>query len=423
MRRFVFGILALVAYAGTASAAPPSLSALSANTSPASAPIATSVTKTAVVSTGAAQSAASSKPALDLDLRTVKLDGRHARAPKVNGVGDLGITVDPELQREIERILVRAKAPSGAIVMSDVRTGRIIAWASLGNEGDLVRTARYPGASLFKVVTAATLLQEGFVKPSDTECYGGGESRLHDVDVEPGCHPGDQRTRFDKALGKSINGVFARLALKHLAPNDLNSMARALGMGDSPPFDLSADKSFVKLPSERLGFARAAAGFGDAKASPLSALFMMQTIANGGDRVRLHVTGDPADVPRVSAGRAISKETATELTRMLEVTTRAGTSRKAFRTMEGRPHLSVAGKTGTLMLEHPKRLISWFAGFAPSKNPEIAISVLLANDEKWWRKGNEVARDAIDAYFALHSKASPSVAGQSPNLGTSTRAR
>jgi cell division protein FtsI/penicillin-binding protein 2 len=51
------------------------------------------------------------------------------------------------------------------------------------------------------------------------------------------------------------------------------------------------------------------------------------------------------------------------------------------------------------MFEKPKRLVSWFAGFAPSRKPEVAVAVLLANDEKWWRKGNEVARDVLDAYF------------------------
>jgi cell division protein FtsI/penicillin-binding protein 2 len=333
----------------------------------------------------------------DADLHHVRLDRSQARAQA--GGGEIGLTLDPELQREVERILEKAKAPSGAIVMSDVRTGRVLAYATRGDEGDLVRQAHFPGASLFKVVTAATLLESHVVRPGDVECFGGGESRLREADVLPGCHPGDQKTRFDKALGKSINGVFARLALKHLEPTGLDTMARSLGMADAPPFDLAADKSFVKLPADKLGFARAAAGFGDAKVSPLSALFMMQTIANGGERIRLHVTGSPDAVPRVSLGRAISKETATELTRMLEVTTRAGTSRKAFRAMDGRPRLRVAGKTGTLALEQPKRLVSWFAGFAPSNDPEIAISVLLANDEKWWRKGNEVARDALDAYF------------------------
>jgi cell division protein FtsI/penicillin-binding protein 2 len=290
------------------------------------------------------------------------------------------------------------------VIVSDVRTGRVLVWATRGEEGDLVRRAKYPGASLMKVVTAATLLDKDLVKPAEVVCFSGGESRLRADDIRPGCRAGDERTRFDAALGKSINGVFGRLAVRHLPAAELERASKAFGIGDAPPLDLPADRTSIRFPSDDLGLARAAAGFGEAKMSPLGALYMMQTIANGGERVRLHVTGVGADVPRVSMGRAMSKDAATALTRMLEVTTRSGTSKKAFEPRPGRPTLSVAGKTGTLMTKEPKRLVSWFAGFAPSREPEIAVAVLLANNEKWWRKGNQVARDVIDAYFEAKKK-------------------
>jgi cell division protein FtsI/penicillin-binding protein 2 len=347
-------------------------------------------------------SRAEAKPAADADLSSIATHGAKATAPARSGGGTMQLTIDPELERRIQKILASSKAPGGAIVMSEVQTGRIVAWAAIGKEGDLVRKAAYPGASVFKVVTAAALLEGGYVKPGDSICFGGGESRLRAKDVEPGCHPGDSRTRFDKALGKSINVVFARLALEHLSPAEEGKMARSFGIGEEPLFDLPADTSFVKLPADKVDFARAAAGFGDAKLTPLAALFMMQTVANGGERVRLHVVGDPSSVKREVLGRAISEKTADELVKMLEVTTRSGTSRKAFREKKGRPNVRVAGKTGTLGTKHPKRLVSWFAGFAPSRHPKVAIAVMLANDEKWWRKGNEVARDALDAYFELN---------------------
>jgi cell division protein FtsI/penicillin-binding protein 2 len=336
----------------------------------------------------------------DIKLESIKVRDGRAKASG-EGTREVGLTVDPALQAEVDRILDASKAPSGAVVVSDVKTGRILAWASRGNEGDMVRKAKYPGASLFKIVTTTALLESGKVRLGDAVCFQGGESRLSEADIKPGCHSGDNKTAFEFALGRSINPVFGRLAIKHLTPTSLGETARSFGIGAEPPLDLPADKTSIKLPSDDLGFARAAAGFGDAKMSPLQALFMMQTIANGGEKVRLHVTGNAADVPRVSLGQAFKKETADKLVKMLEVTTRSGTSAKAFAPIEGRPRLSVAGKTGTLMFEKPKRLVSWFAGFAPSRKPEIAVAVMLANDEKWWRKGNEVARDVFDAYFEL----------------------
>lgn len=342
-------------------------------------------------------------PSKDAKLETIKVKDGKAKAA-TDDEKEIRLTVDPKLQAEVDRILDASKAPSGAVVVSDVRTGRVLAWASRGTEGDMVRKAKYPGASLFKIVTATTLLENKKVRLGDTVCFQGGESRLSATDIRPGCHKGDQKTTFEFALGRSINVVFGRLANKHLDPEGLGAQAKSFGIGLEPPLDLPADKTSIKLPSEELGFARAAAGFGEATMSPLQALFMMQTIANGGEKIRLHVTGNGEEVPRVSVGRAFSKETGEKLVKMLEVTTRSGTSAKAFAPIEGRPHLSVAGKTGTLAIEKPKkRLVSWFAGFAPSRKPEIAVAVLLANDEKWWRKGNEVARDVLDAYFASKS--------------------
>jgi cell division protein FtsI/penicillin-binding protein 2 len=339
----------------------------------------------------------------DVDLSSIEIDGGRARAPRRPSGDKIGLTLDPDLQRAAHRALVRSRAPSGAVVVSDVRTGRVLAWVALGNEGDLVRRAKYPGASLFKVITSAALL-ENEVKPGTVVCYRGGESRLHEEDLQPGCHGGDQRIRFDKALGKSINAVFGKLALAHLDEPKLSSMALAFGIGAAPPLDLPSQATSTKIPADKLGLARAAAGFGDSRMSPLAALDVMQTIANKGERIRLSVTGSPDRVKRVSLGRVVEEDTAEKLVRMLEVTTRAGTSAKAFAPIEGKPDVSVAGKTGTLAYENPKRLVSWFAGFAPSRDPEIAVAVLLANDNKWWKKANEVAREVLDAHFEKRLK-------------------
>jgi cell division protein FtsI/penicillin-binding protein 2 len=335
----------------------------------------------------------------DVDLASIRLEGGRARAKSVPDGTDVALTLDPELQRAAMRALEKSRAPSGAVVMSDVRTGRILVWAAIGSEGDLVRKAKYPGASLFKVVTSAALIDGGEVKATDVVCFQGGESRLEEADLQPGCHAGDVHVRFDKALGKSINAVFGKLALAHLDQAELDSMSRAFGIGQSPPIDVPVEATSIRIPKDRLGLARAAAGFGRSKMSPLAALDVMQTIANKGERIRFHVTGNPASIPRVALGHPIDEETAQRLVRMLEVTTRVGTSAKAFEPMEGKPDVSVAGKTGTLAYEKPKRLVSWFAGFAPSREPEVAVAVLLANDEKWWKKANEVARQVLDAHF------------------------
>jgi peptidoglycan glycosyltransferase len=338
----------------------------------------------------------------DVNLRAAREDKSGMLAPYKHGPGEVRTTLDPKLQRAARKLLGESKAPAGAVVMSDIRTGRILVWASLGKEGDLVRRSMYPSASLFKVVTAAALLEGHHVERGNVICYSGGERRLEEGDVRPGCHSGDRKIEFGKALGKSINGVFARLGVAFLERDDLSRQASAFGLDAAPLVDVRADAGRILLPdpgASDVAFGRAAAGFHTARLSPLSALAMMQTIANGGERVQLHVLGERSNVTREVAGRALSPSTAKTLTRMLEVTTRAGTSTDAFKPAPGKPKLRVAGKTGTLATENPARLVSWFAGFAPADKPEVAITVMLANDHSWWRKANEVARDMLDVHF------------------------
>lgn len=342
----------------------------------------------------------------------LRVDLRHAHASHgkivardaASGV-DVPLTLDPELQRAAHDILSAAKAHEGAIVMSDVRTGRVLVWATRGSGADLVATPMAPSASVFKVVTAAALLETGRVSRGTRQCYAGGERAIEADDLDDDRSRDDRCTTLGDALGHSVNLVFARMALKHLSPSALRDEAAELGIGSEIPIDVRVPASTLRVPDDRLGFARAAAGFWNGKMSPLSALFLMQTIANRGERVGLSIVDEPGEA-RETLGRAMSPGTASALVRMLEVTTRTGTSAKAFRHEDGTrvfPHMSVAGKTGTLIGGTPTRMFSWFAGFAPSRRPEVAISVLLANDVKWWKKGNEVARDMLEAYVA-HKK-------------------
>ncbi|HQY60612.1 MAG: penicillin-binding protein [Myxococcales bacterium] len=364
----------------------------------------------AVAPVAHAATPASHPPAADAHGKTARLAAPTApRAPAPAavhaGLGSLTgkTTVDPTLQAKMLRLLDESRAPGGAIVVSDVRTGRVLAWASRG-PGDWVREAHTSSASVFKVVTTAALLDRHRVSLTTRQCYTDAEHGITEADLDDsprdlGCVP------FSEALGLSINTVFARLTLKHLSPLELRATAGALGFGAKVPADVDAAFGEATIPDDRLGLARASAGFWSATLSPLGALFAMQTIANGGEKVKLFVHDSGAPVARVSVGRAMSPETARAMTQMLVVTTRRGTAAKAFREARGGarpvlPNVNVAGKTGTLVGGHPTRMVSWFAGFAPAERPEIAVAVLLSNDVSWWSKGNVVARKVFEAYFA-----------------------
>ena len=218
-------------------------------------------------------------------------------------------------------------------------------------------------------------------------------------------------------MGHSINLVLARLAKKHLQPGDLRREAAELGMSGEVPIDVPTSPSVVRIPDDPFGMARASAGFWNGQLSPLGGLFAVQTIANDGERIRMSII-DRGQHGRVSAGRALSVANARALGRMLELTTRRGTAKKAFHKPDGSAYLSVpvAAKTGTLIGGGRPRMYSWFAGFAPSTKPEIAVTVMLGNDLRWRTKANVIGREVLLAHFkpahAAVAAAAPSKAAK-----------
>lgn len=345
-----------------------------------------------------------------VNMGQAKVTGSRVKAPTNQGTGVL--TLDPQLQRDVETLLRQARAPEAAAVVIDVRTGKILAWSSVDGQGrDLVSEPYGPPASLFKVVTAAALLENSKARGGTRQCYVGGHRAVHLRDLRQSGAGGATCSSFSSALGYSRNMVMAGLAVRYLESDQLLSMATNLGLNGSVPIDVAVGSGSCRVPSSKEGLARAAAGFGRGKLTPLEAAFMMTVIARDGRRQPIQLIDyiEGADGKRLAAppprdsGRALRASTARQLRNMLEVTVREGTAAKAFRDAQGNRYLgdrSGGGKTGTLSRGKPRRLFSWYAGYAPNNNPEIAVAVMLANEHRWWRKGNEVARDILRAYFA-----------------------
>jgi peptidoglycan glycosyltransferase len=70
--------------------------------------------------------------------------------------------------------------------------------------------------------------------------------------------------------------------------------------------------------------------------------------------------------------RAISAQTAQELTQIMESVVTGGTG-----TAAQIPGIRVAGKTGTAEIGVQGRYVAWFIAFAPADHPKYAIAVLV----------------------------------------------
>jgi penicillin-binding protein A len=329
------------------------------------------------------------------------------------------LTVDGNLQKTVSSLLASYAIPESAVVLMEVATGRVLVYAS-HIEGkparDLNVEATAPAASVFKVITGASLIDYAALKPESNSCYSGGEQRINASDLEEDPARDKYCTSLSGAMGRSINTVFARLAQKHLSREQLGTTANAMFFGQSLPFDVAVAPSALAFPDDSLGFARTAAGFWNTTLSPIHAAWISATIARGGEPVRptviaevaradgkkLYALGDPKPM-----ARALSPATAEAVTTMMENTISDGTCFRAFHD-RGKtaflPGITVAGKTGTLTDNPNKRFYTWFTGFAPSHAPPgahaVAVSVMVANGPIWKVKANLVAREVLRAYFA-----------------------
>lgn len=374
-----------------------------------------------------------------LDLTKIDVKDQGASAP-LPDKKTARLAVDPALQRAADGIMTMHHLPEAAVVMMDVETGKVIAYASHVEKGpkrDLNVEATAPAASVFKIVTGTSLVEHVHAEAEQRECYSGGEQRIVAQDLVPDPKRDKWCTTLAGAMGRSINTVFARLALANLKPAQLEETARTLGFGSPLPFDVPVQPSAIHFPDDQLGFARTAAGFWNTTLSPMHAAWISGAIARGGEPVRPVLVSDIVDDGKVQwtaptslvQKRVMKVDTARTVTTMMESTVSDGTSYRAFHDAKGRaflPGISVAGKTGTLTDPTAQRYYTWFTGFAPSKPMEgdehvaprkVAFAVLVVNDAKWTIKANVLAREVLRSYFAAQKVPGVTPPTTQPRLG------
>jgi penicillin-binding protein A len=337
-------------------------------------------------------------------------DGRLVAA--LAGGGEAVLTLDPRAQKAAEDMLERAQAPLGAVVAMSI-DGRILAYAGRRNkepqherDWDLPARVWAPAASVFKIVTGAALVAAG-VEPSRRVCYHGGIRSVDPSHLED--HPRDnQCDDLTFGIARSQNAIMGKLAHRYLNVDTLNDYAHRFGFGDAPELAIEADPARAAIPEEPLEFARVAAGFWHTEISTLSGAVLANVVASGGLRVNPRIVDrviEPSGFEREVVGmapvRTLDESVARQVGRMLVDTTVTGTARRSFHDNRGRPFfqgIQVAGKTGTLTRREPSHLgYSWFVGFAPADDPQVAIAVLLGNPPEWHLRGHTAARIVLQA--------------------------
>jgi penicillin-binding protein A len=360
----------------------------------------------AAVPPGGAAGATAKKP--------VVVDGRLVQ--DLNDGHRIMLTLDPVLQDAALQIFRNREVPYAAAVMLDVRDGSVLVMAghsSMDPQVDpleIVATAWAPAASVFKLVTAAGLIEAGKATPSTRVCFNGGLHGITDDELRDDPARDTQCETLGDAVAHSYNLVIGKLALAHLGDEDLARIARTFRFETDIPFELNIERSPAHIPSDPIERAKVAAGFWNIDMSPMHGAVLADIFAEDGMYRPPHVIAqvigpDGTDLTPAlpKSERVISRELADQIGAMMEATTTVGTARNSFRDGQGNDYIqgmSVAGKTGSLTGKRSPALnYNWFIGYAPADRPEIAFAVLLANEPAWKIKAHYAARRLVQLYL------------------------
>lgn len=287
------------------------------------------------------------------------------------------LTLDSRIQAAAYQAL---DGRTGAVVVTDVATGGILAYVSVSEPEqvqDFVRVNTAMPGSIAKLITATAALQTPRTPtPAQLAWFEvGGQVFTGPAGATCGAN-------LERALAESCNPYFAQLGQslgsKHLEATTaklLNTQVGVTGMPVTPSTLTGHSRGDAAA-------ARSAVGLGDAQVTPIAMAGLVTTIARGGDATCLHLTEkDTTDC----AAASISRPIATRLQYAMTAVVTDGTAK-------GIPSLTgSAGKTGTANRGNGLQN-GWFVGFAPAHDPTVAISVLVLPT-----KTQPLARGASDA--------------------------
>ena len=362
--------------------------------------------------------------------------GRLSEQEPVPGK-QIQLSIDYDLQQVAEDALAGKK---GAIVAMDPQTGEILAFASqpspdpnnfairvskeewqrLNSDPDhplmnrVIQAQLAPG-SVFKIVMATAML-ESKVPPENFTAFCPGYANFYGRMFK--CHifgkGGHGVVGIHSAIVHSCDVFFYNVGMR-MGIDRISKYAKMLGLGSRTGIDLPSEEPGL-VPSEEWvqrvfhhkwypgSTISVSIGQGAVTATPLQLAYMIGGVANAGVFKQPHLLKDAQNVGAVKVD--LAEDTVEQVTQgMYGVVNEGGTAGASK--LEG---IEFCGKSGSAQvmsnterqrLGKDKRFKdnAWFVGYAPRRNPEIVVSVLIEEGEHGGAVGGPVARDIIKAYY------------------------
>ena len=366
---------------------------------------------------------------------------------------EIYLTLDAELQK-IAEDMMNAEEKAGAVVATEVKTGRLLAavstpsihledfvggisyekWDALMNNErhpllNKVVQGAYPPGSTYKMVTAIAGLAEAVIN-EHTTIYCPGHYRFGNRTYRCWKHSGHGKVDLRRAISESCDVYFYQVG-QMVGVDNLAKYARMFGLGEPTGVLLEHEKAGI-IPTKAWKMEKygkkwqdgetlsIAIGQGYNLTTPLQINTMTAALANYGKRMRpqliervLEPDGTVVEnfAPIVESDLQVNALQMEQIHNgMMDVVQgKRGTARNVR--IEG---LTIAGKTGTAQvvkvaqyrgmkeedIPYKWRDHAWFTCFAPVEDPEIAVTVLVEHGLHGGSGAGPVARAVLEKYFA-----------------------
>ena len=367
--------------------------------------------------------------------------GRLSQQEAIPGK-QIQLTIDYDLQVVAEQALQGRK---GAVVALDPRSGEVLAmvshpapdpnnfatrvskeeWKRLNEDEDrpllnrAIQAQLAPG-SIFKIVMATAMLETKAV-PDNFSVFCPGYGTFYGRMFKDHIYGKGSHGLVDlhKAIVQSCDIFFYNLGMR-MGIDKISYYATKLGLGHKTGIDLPSEESGL-VPSEewvRRAFHRkwyagetisVSIGQGAVTSTPLQLARMIGGVAMGGVLRQPHLVKDARNVGEERF--AISEPTVEKVTQgMYGVVNEGGTAAGAR--LQG---VEFCGKSGSAQVigynardkagrQARFKDNAWFVGYAPRRNPEIVISVLVEEGEHGGAIAGPMARDIIKMYYEKKAK-------------------
>ena len=350
------------------------------------------------------------------DARGIELDGvAEDRVEPVAGNISLDANIQMYAQQMAEKVMEEKQADKVGILLMNPQNGEILAMVNVPefdlndpftlNTGDdkgmsdekkqdalnqmwrngCINDTYEPG-STFKVITAASCLEEGVVSLNDNfSCPG---YRIVE-DRKIRCHKvgGHGAETFVKGIQNSCNPVFIEIGLR-LGTDNFYKYFEQFGLMGMTGVDLPGEAGTIMHKKENVGQVELATmSFGQSfQITPMQLATTVSSIVNGGERITPHfgvsvLDREGEEVKRFKYGdgkRIVSKETSETMKKLLESVVSEGSGKNAY--VEG---YHIGGKTATsqTLPRSANKYISSFVGFAPADNPQVLGMCVIYNPQ------------------------------------------